>query len=112
MTDARREDKMPRGRSHEMGSQKRYGREFKLEAAKLVVERGYTYAAAAESLGATAWSIRQWVKKFRASGELPPAGQVVPEAEELKKLRKELKQVRLENEILKKAAAYFAKDSL
>ena len=95
-----------------MGRQKRYTREFKLEAAKLVAERGYTYAAAAESLGTTSWSIRQWVKKFRASGELPPVGEVVPEAEELKQLRKELKQLRLEHEILKKAAAYFAKESL
>jgi transposase len=43
---------------------------------------------------------------------LPSADQPVPEAEELKRLRKELKQLQMENEILKKAAAYFAKDSL
>jgi transposase-like protein len=95
-----------------MGTQKRYAREFKLEAARLVVEGGYTYEAAAERLGATTWSIREWVKKFRASGELPPASQVVPNAEEMKKLRKEVSQLRMENEILKKAAAYFAKESL
>ncbi len=95
-----------------MGTKKRYAREFKLEAARLVVERGYTYAAAAESLGATNWSIRQWVKQFRASGELPPAGAVEPAAEELKRLRRELKQLRLEHDIFKKAAAYFAKESL
>jgi len=95
-----------------MGRQKRYTREFKLEAAKLVVERGYTYAAAAESLGMTSWSIRQWVKKFQTNGELPAGGQDISGAEELKKLRRELKQVRLEHEILKKAAAYFAKESL
>lgn len=95
-----------------MGERKRYGREFKLEAARLVVEHGYTYAAAAERLGATSWSIRQWVKKFRSSGELPPDGEAVPDAQELKRLRQEVSQLRLENAILKKAAAYFAKESL
>jgi len=95
-----------------MGNRKRYAREFQLEAARLVVEGGYTYDAAAERLGATAWSIREWVKKFRASGELPPAARVVPDAEEMKKLRKEVSQLRMENAILKKAAAYFAKESL
>jgi transposase len=52
------------------------------------------------------------VNAFRASGHLPPKGQVVPMAEELKALRKQMAQLRLENEILKKAAAYFAKESL
>ena len=93
-------------------SGRRYGHEFQLQAAKLVVEGGYTYAKAAERLDATAWSIRQWVKKFRQSGQLPPAGEPVAAAEELKQLRKELAELRMENEILKKAAAYFAKESL
>ena len=95
-----------------MAHQKRYSREFQLQAAKLIVEQGYSYREAAERLGASAWSIRQWVQKFRASRELPPADQPVPEAEELKRLRKENQQLLLENEILKKAAAYFAKESL
>ncbi len=95
-----------------MGQSKRYGREFKLEAAKLIVEQGYTYKHAAEQLGTTSWSIRTWVKKFRESGDLPPAGQVVPQAEEMRELRKANQQLRVECEILKKAAAYFAKESL
>ena len=95
-----------------MDSHKRYAREFQLEAARLVVEGGYSREAAAKRLGATAWSIGQWVKKFRGSGELPPETEVVPSAEELKQLRKEVAQLRMENEILKKAAAYFAKESL
>jgi len=95
-----------------MAKQKRYEREFKLQAARLVVEQGYTYKDAAERLGTTEGSVRQWVAKFRATGELPPAGQVVPEAEELKRLRKEIKRLALENEILKKATAYFARESL
>ena len=95
-----------------MAKSQRYSKEFKLEAARLVVEHGYTFKEAAKRLGATDWSIRQWVQKFRGSGELPPAGTPQPEADELRRLRKENKRLQLENEILKKAAAYFAKDSL
>jgi transposase len=91
---------------------KRYDKEFQLGAARLVVEQGYSRAEAARRLGVTATTITGWIERFRASGELPPADQVVPEAEELKALRKENKRLQLENEILKKAAAYFAKESL
>jgi transposase-like protein len=58
------------------------------------------------------WALRCWVKALRESGHLPPKGQMVPLAEELKAAHRELAQLRLENEILKKAAAYFAKESL
>jgi len=91
---------------------KRYDREFKLQACKLVVEHGYSLREAAERLGATPWSIRTWIKKFRSEGVLPPKEQIVDTAEELKALRKENKRLRLENEILKKATAYFAKDQV
>ena len=95
-----------------MSKRKRYNREFQIQACRLVVEQGYSLREASERLGPSSWTIRNWIKKYRKNGELPPADQPVPEAEELKRLRKELKQVQLENEILKKAAAYFAKDSL
>ena len=95
-----------------MAKRNRYGKEFKLGAARLVVEQGYTRAEAAERLGVSAWSIGRWIEHFRDSGELPPTGQPQPEAEEMKALRKEVKRLQLENEILKKAAAYFAKESL
>jgi transposase len=91
---------------------KRYSEEFRLQAAKLIVEGGYTYHQAAQQLGVSDWALRCWVKTFRASGHLPPKGQVVPMAEELKAARRELAELRQENEILKKAAAYFAKESL
>jgi transposase len=92
--------------------QKRYSEEFRLQAAKLIVEGGTTYHRAAQQLGVSDWALRCWVKSFRDSGHLPPKGQVVPLAEELKAARRELVQLRQENEILKKAAAYFAKESL
>jgi len=95
-----------------MAKSKRYSKEFKLEAARLVIEHGYTFKEAAKRLGTTDWSIRQWVNQFRKTGELAPAGTAQPEAEEFRRLRKENKRLQLENEILKKAAAYFAKDSL
>jgi transposase-like protein len=98
--------------SDEVRSKKRYGREFRLEASRLVVEGGYTLAEAASRLGVNLWTLRDWVRGFRKSGELPSAGQSVPLAEELKAARKEVARLRMENDILKKAAAYFAKESL
>ena len=95
-----------------MGKRKKYSREFQLQTSRLVVEQGYTLKEASDRLGPCTWTIREWIKKYQATGELPGAGQVVPEAEEMKRLRKENKQLQLENEILKKAAAYFARDSL
>jgi len=95
-----------------MAKHKRYSNDFKLEAARLVVEHGYTFKEAAKRLGTTDWSIRQWVQKFQKNGQIPPAGALQPEADEMRRLRKENKRLQMENEILKKAAAYFAKDSL
>jgi transposase len=95
-----------------MSKRKRYNREFQIQACRLVIEQGYSLREASERLGPSSWTIRDWIKKYRATGELPSADQPVLEAEELKRLRKELKQLQMENEILKKAAAYFAKDSL
>ena len=89
---------------------KRYDEEFKLRAARQIVLQGMTYKAVSDSLGASIWAIRGWVKKLRESGELPPAGEPQPEAEELRRLRAENKSLREDVEILKKATAYFVKD--
>ena len=96
-----------------MAKNKRYNQEFKLDAARLVVEHGYTFKEAAKRLGVTDWTIRQWVKNFRQGGQLPAAGSSPSEAaDELRRLRKENKRLQMETEILKKAAAYFARESL
>lgn len=95
-----------------MASRKRYSREFKLEAARLVVERGYSAKKAAERVGCNPWSLRDWISKFRSEGLFPPADESAPEADELRHLRKQNAELLMENEILKKAAAYFAKESL
>ena len=91
---------------------RKYSKEFKLQAARLVIEQGYSYEKAAKRLGTTGWSIRNWVQKFRQSGELPAQSETQPKADELRQLRKENARLKMENDILKKAAAYFAKESL
>jgi len=95
-----------------MAKYRKYSKEFKLQASRLVAEQGYSYQQAAQKLGTTGWSIRNWVQKFRQTGELPANDHTQPKADELCQLRKELAQLRMENDILKKAAAYFAKESL
>ena len=96
----------------QMAKGKVYDKEFRLGAARLVVEQGYSLAEASRWRGVTATTVKNWIDRFRLSGELPPEDQPVPEAEELKRLRRENQKLQLENEILKKAAAYFAKESL
>jgi len=77
-----------------MAKSKRYNQEFKLDAARLVVEHGYTFKEAAKRLGVTDWTIRQWVKNFRQGGQLPAAGSSPSEAaDELRRLRKENKRL-------------------
>jgi len=87
---------------------KTYTDEFKAEAVALVKEHGYTVADAAESLGVRANQIYQWMNKLEAeaSGLRLTGG----EREELIKLRRENKNLRMEKEILKKASAFFAKE--
>jgi len=92
----------------------KYDKDFKLEASKLVTQHGYSYAEAARQLGLEDWAVRGWVKALRRSGDLSPAPDVETPAvaEDLRALRVEVAKLRMENEILKKAAAYFAKDVL
>ena len=87
----------------------RYSREFKFNASRLVVEGGYSYRKAAERLGICVESLRRWVKGFRESGEI--SDESTPSAKKLRELQKEIAELRIENDILKKAAAYFARES-
>ena len=95
-----------------MARYRKYSKEFKLQAAQLVTEQGYSCDQAAKQLGTTGWSVRNWIQKFQQSGELASKAETQPKTDEIRQLRKELAQLRMENEILKKAAAYFAKESL
>jgi transposase len=93
---------------------RRYGREFKLEAVKLVRERGVSVAQAARDLDIHANLLRNWVKALAADPQhsFPGQGQMKPEQLEIERLRREVTKLKAERDILKKAAAYFAKDSI
>lgn len=91
-------------------SGKRYTDEFKIEAVRQVTERGHRVAEVAERLGITTYSLYSWIRMFRS----PKAGSISPEIEqnaEVRRLKAELRRVTEERDILKKAAAYFAKTS-
>jgi transposase len=92
---------------------RRFGREFKLEAVRLVRERGVTVAQAARDLDLHENLLRKWVKDFAADPQhaFPGQGQMKPEQLEIERLRREVHKLKAERDILKKAAAYFAKEA-
>jgi len=90
-------------------SSKRYPEEFKIEAVKQITERGYPVSEVSRRLGVTTHSLYAWVKKYGPDKGIHQAK--VDEQAELKRLRKELARVTEERDLLKKAAAYFAKES-
>ena len=83
--------------------------EFKAGAVRLVLEQGKTVGAAARDLDLTETALREWVKRARADRTLGRTGLTTAEREELARLRKENRELRSERDILKKAAAFFAK---
>ena len=86
-----------------------YTEEFRQEAVRLVLESKSSYSQIAADLGVSIWSLRDWVKKARKRGGL---GVVRPETleEENRRLKREVTTLRQERDILKKAAAYFARE--
>jgi len=89
-----------------------YTKEFKEESVKLITEQGYAFAEAGRNLGVHPNILSRWKKDMEGSSgaELSP-GSAVSIQSELKRLRNENKRLRMEREILKKAAAFFAKES-
>jgi transposase len=87
---------------------RRFTREFKVSAVKLVREQGYTAVEAAKSLGVDAASVRYWVQKFGTETGPAPSGEAALRAE-IQRLRKENMRLQMEREILKKATAFFAR---
>jgi transposase len=92
---------------------RKFTREFKLEAVRLIKERGVSYVRASQDLGVHVSQLRDWVKKFADDPEhaFPGHGQMKPEQLEIARLKREVTKLKAERDILKKAAAYFAKES-
>lgn len=88
-----------------------YTAEFKEQAVKHAQAVGIVVAA--KELGLVEQTLRNWVKAAKAGKLHPPGAKAItPEQMELSRVRAENARLRMENEILKKAAAYFAKDAL
>ena len=92
-----------------------YTREFKLEAVSLVIDHKRKIAEVAESLGIGTSTLDNWVRKYRQEkqGVAPATGvALTDEQRELQELRKQVKRLTMERDILKKASALLALDSL
>jgi transposase len=90
-----------------------FSREFKVEAVRLVCDRRVSVAQAARDLDIHENMLRRWVKELSAdpAQAFPGHGQGKPEQLEIERLRRENAKLRAERDILKKAAAYFAREA-
>ena len=93
---------------------RKFSREFKLEAVRLVKDRGVTVAQAARDLELHENVLRKWIREMGADPchAFPGHGQMKPEQLEIERLRREVAKLKAERDILKKAAAYFAREAL
>ncbi|WP_445000029.1 transposase [Halomonas mongoliensis] len=98
-----------------MTKKRTFSPEFRLEAAQLVVDQGYTLKAACEAMGVGKSTMEYWVRRLRAErkGQVPLKGKAItPEQREIQELKRKLRRVEEEKEILKKATALLMSDSL
>lgn len=93
---------------------KHFTAEFKLEAAKLVVDHGHTFVKAAEAVNVSHSALTRRVNKLRLErqGKTPAGLPLTPEQPELREMKKKIQRPEMENEILKKATALLMSDSL
>ena len=94
---------MPRGRSP-------YPAEFKASAVELYRSSGKSLKAVSEEIGVSLEGLRSWVKQAEVDEGRRTDGLTTEEREELAKLRRENRTLRMERDLLKKAAAFFARD--
>jgi transposase len=96
----------------ERRKRRRFTPEFKAETVRLVRESGKTISQVADELDLTRSAVAQWVKQAEIdAGGGAPGALTTEEREELRRLRKEVRTLKTEREILKKAAAFFAKEN-
>lgn len=92
-----------------MAKRKKYTKEFKEEAAKLVIEQGYSQEQASRNLDIPSKNLSRWIQEVKG---LKPKSKIMASGDaEIVQLKKEIHQLKLEREILKKAAAFFAKET-
>jgi transposase len=89
-------------------SSQRYNPEFKDEAVRQVLERGYSVAEVSERLGVSAQSLYKWVKVVKPDDSEKRSSELIEAKSEVLKLRAQLRRTEEERDILKKAARYFA----
>jgi transposase len=92
-------------------TRRKFDEEFKAGAVRLVLDEGKTIAEVARDLDLTASALAGWVKQARANRDGGKSGLTTEERAELAQLRRENRQLRVERDILKKAAAFFAKET-
>jgi len=91
-----------------MSAPKRYSREFKVEAVKLVTEHGMVRKQVARDLGIDPASLRKWIEQFSSASEGGALNQGPVHDEEVRRLRRELAETKMERDILKKAVGIFS----
>lgn len=91
-------------------SSQRYSPEFKDEAVRQIVERGYSVAEVSQRLGVSSHSLYKWVKAVKPDKTEQHAAELVETKSEVLRLRAQLRRTEEERDILKKAAAYFARE--
>ena len=91
-----------------------FTQDFKLEAAQLVVEQGYSIRQAAEAMNVGKSTMDKWVRQLKSehNGVISRASPLTPDQRKIRELEKRIKQTELENEILKKATALLMSDSM
>lgn len=102
----------PETRSETSPKRRRFSEEFQRDAVRLVVEEKYSFEAAAKAVGVSGQTLRHWHARLAAKpAECGEDATLEELRDENKRLRRELRRAELEREILKKATAYFAKES-
>lgn len=96
-----------------MVARKKYSKEFKLDAISLVLEQNYTRAEAARSLSINPNVLTRWIKEHESEDaqSFRGKGKLTADQLEIRRLREENKRLKMEKEILKKAAAFFAQET-
>ena len=97
-----------------MDTRRKFSREFKLEAVKMVQGRGVALRQVARDLDLNENMLRRWIRESSEDPQdaFPGLGNMKPEQAEIARLQREVAKLKMERDILKKAAAYFAKESM